>query len=368
MRVVIDEAHHAVSKTYGQLIEAIREQAPRSIMVGLTATPWPRGAGLTAKLKQLFPVVIAYVQVRELVRSGVLARPIYYTVDTGQWAKMSAADRTAMTGLDIPAAVLRRLDRPARNSVIVTTWLDRQQEWGKTLLFACDIEHADHLGELLTASRVNATVVHSRADIERSGAIERFRREPGPSVLVSVGMLLEGVDVPDARTAFLARPTTSRILMRQMVGRVLRGETGGGEAFAHVVDLRDRWGADVDVLAPVDVPLLVGSVADRDLDDEREHVLPPVRDELTETAIGEDVLLRIEKVFAELRVTHPLPHAAALVETALVGFYELGDVNVPVFDHTKESWAELIAAELSRERQGFGLRSTSSTTYRPRGR
>ena len=66
----------------------------------------------------------------------------------------------------------------------------------------------------------------------------RSSRPTHPAVLVSVNMLNEGVNLPDARTAFLARPTTSHILMQQMIGRVLRRPKANGDADAHLVDFR----------------------------------------------------------------------------------------------------------------------------------
>jgi superfamily II DNA or RNA helicase len=341
--VVVDEAHHAVAPTYRQLLEVIQEFAPSTILVGMTATPWPSGFGMTRRLHEIFPTKLAEVQVRDLVKSGVLARPIFHTVSTGQTVELDADELRQMVGRDVPPAVLRRLDRRARNSTIVGAWVGRSEYWGKTLVFACDIEHADHLGELFATEGVDVTVVHSRAEVERGSALARFRTSTGPSVLVSVGMLLEGVDVPDARTAFLTRQTKSRILMRQMVGRVLRGEAGGGEAIAHVVDLRDRWDADIDVLAPVELPGLGGEATSTQ---DGPHVLPPVLDERTGEPLGEDVLRGIERAYAELRKHVPLPHAAALESTTLVGFYELGELNVPVFDHARPTWDELIASEL----------------------
>jgi hypothetical protein len=210
-------------------------------------------------------------------------------------------------------------------------------------VFGCDIEHADNLGIAFEAAGVPATVLHSRSETRRDEVLADFRKAKGPAVLVSVGMLLEGVDIPDARTAFLTRPTASRILMRQMIGRVLRGEAGGGEALAHVVDLRDRWTDDVDILAPVEVPG-IPAVATGDEDGRGEHRLPPVRDELTDEPLGEDILRRIERAYEELRVG--LPHSSALTSTELVGFYELGHLNVPVFDHARDRWTELLRSEL----------------------
>ena len=59
-------------------------------------------------------------------------------------------------------------------------------------------------------------------------------------MLVNVNILTEGVDLPQTKTVFLARPTISTILMTQMVGRALRGEKAGGTKEAYIVSFVDE--------------------------------------------------------------------------------------------------------------------------------
>jgi len=54
-------------------------------------------------------------------------------------------------------------------------------------------------------------------------------------------MLTEGTDVPDVKTCFITRQTTSTILLTQMVGRALRGPKFGGTPEAHLVFFNDNW-------------------------------------------------------------------------------------------------------------------------------
>ena len=53
-------------------------------------------------------------------------------------------------------------------------------------------------------------------------------------------MLTEGVDVPKTQTVFLTRPTVSKILLTQMIGRALRGEKAGGTKKAYIVSFIDN--------------------------------------------------------------------------------------------------------------------------------
>ncbi len=283
----------------------------------------------------------------------MLARPVHHTVDTGERIELTRDELAALGGADLPASVLRRLDADHRNEIIIDMWLARSAEWGKTLVFAVDIEHADRLHERFLARGAEALVVHSRSSTSRHDVIEDFRALRGPGVLVSVGMLTEGVDLPDARTAFLARPTASRVLMRQMIGRVLRGRLSGGDDIAHVVDVRDQWADDVEIVAPVEIPDGGPVQQGAPIPGQPQHWLLPIVDELSGEPIPEDVLHRVQRAYRE-RITGQtgLP---TMTSAALIGFYRLDDLNVPVFDHVKERFDELIDAELTG--RNLGMRS-----------
>ncbi|MEH2368950.1 helicase-related protein [Nostoc sp.] len=70
--------------------------------------------------------------------------------------------------------------------------------------------------------------------------IQKFRNGE-LEVLINVEILTEGTDLPNVQTVFLTRPTTSTILMTQMIGRALRGQKAGGTEKAYVVSFIDEW-------------------------------------------------------------------------------------------------------------------------------
>ncbi len=84
---------------------------------------------------------------------------------------------------------------------------------------------------------------------ENSEKIHRFRRGE-LEVLINVEMLTEGVDLPNVQTVFLTRPTTSTILMTQMIGRALRGQKAGGTEKAYVVSFIDNWESKINWVNP----------------------------------------------------------------------------------------------------------------------
>jgi superfamily II DNA or RNA helicase len=132
----------------------------------------------------------------DLIRSGVLARPVYHTVDTGERVELTRQEIAALGGADLPASVLRRLDADRRNETILDRWLAQWSQWSKTLVFAVDVDHADRLHERFVARGAEALVLHTRSELSRHDVIEHFRAANGPCVFVSVGMLTESVDLP----------------------------------------------------------------------------------------------------------------------------------------------------------------------------
>jgi len=336
--VVVDEAHHAVATSYRALLDEVERVAPRTVMLGLTATPWPSGQGAIARLTERFPTTVAEVDVLVLVRDQVLARPVIHTISTGENIRLDPDERRQIARADFTGEILSRLDRETRNKLIVDKWTASPEQWGKTLVFVGTINHADHLAERFRERGVACQVLHSGTGL-RDEVLAEFRDARGPRVLVSVGMLLEGVDTPDARTAMLARPTRSHVLLRQMVGRVLRGPRAGGEETAHIVALQDNWVDGIDVLSPL--AILPGSDAAHETEEGLR--LPAVRDETGGGPVPEDVIERVRQAYAELNAGPTMTTG----EATLVGYYQLFDVTtVPVFDHTRDTWDELIEAKL----------------------
>ncbi len=341
--VVVDEAHHAVSASYHETLDYIASKAPASMMIGLTATPWPSGAGMRKRLLERFPTLVATADTVDLIRRGILARPVVHTQQTNEFVEFNEEELKRLHGPgDLPVWVTDKLNRESRNRLIVTTWKRDRKRWGKTLVFVGSIAHADALGELFKAEKVPTDVVHSRSDEHYSTVLARFKKASKPRVLVSVAQLLEGINVPSARTAILARPTRSPILLRQMIGRVLRGPKAGGDPEAHIIDVRDNWQEDLDILSPRE---LVGlTVVIVDVSDGGELVLPPLLDEVTSEEIPPDLDARIGKYFREMLAERLLTDM--LMPTRLTGYYQLDDRNVPVFDHAAERWKELLADRL----------------------
>jgi superfamily II DNA or RNA helicase len=227
--VVWDECHWGADGAAARRLRRWGAEG-RVRLLGLTATPRPPAR---SGFRRLFERDFA-----TLVAEGHLARPIVEEVETGvKWAP-----RRRFTGGDVTAASLRALGAHAgRNRRIVGRYLEHADRYGKTLVFACDVEHAEALALRFRAAGVPTELVHSgRLEAENRAAVASFAKTAGGAqVLVNVAMLATGFDVPHVRSVFLARPTLSDVLFAQMVGRGARPHAPTGKESFHLVEFAD---------------------------------------------------------------------------------------------------------------------------------
>ena len=222
--IVWDECHWGYAAGTGKaLLKWARQR--RVPVLGLTATPRHVGQFKRA----------CFHTFRELVENGYLADYDLKGCPTGTaWSPQRSGEHA-----DFTSNSLRTLSRnEKRNDQIVEEYRSNAQEYGKTVIFACDIEHANLLARRLADEGVAARPLHSQLPGQlRQDTLEQFK-DGGVRVLVNVAMFTHGVDVPDTKTVFLCRPTASDILFSQMVGRGAR--LAPGKVRFHLVEFTDN--------------------------------------------------------------------------------------------------------------------------------
>lgn len=261
--LVVDEAHHATAKTYRKLINAIKEDfqkrgnADGFRMLGLTATPFRTNEGEKSLLKKVFPDDIIFSEhLRTMITRGILAEPIFESLETGLnfYQELTDRDIKVIEAFDkLPKDVAEKIAMSRiRNRRIVDYYIENREKYNPLLVFAIDVQHAIELNGLfqmrlgeknadfIVAQIVDVNTGAKISPKENSDKIKRFRRGE-LEVLINVEMLTEGIDLPNVQTVFLTRPTTSTILMTQMIGRSLRGQRAGGTEKAYVVSFIDNW-------------------------------------------------------------------------------------------------------------------------------
>lgn len=244
--LIIDEAHHATSRTYVQLIRTLEKTVDRLYLLGLTATPFRTAESESGALRKLFKDGILYKKdLKNLVASGILAEPHFFAMQTDVHIeqKLTSEQLETLRFTDqLPEKITNKLvEHHPRNLLIVQQYIASAKQFGKTILFAINQLHATMLALLFQQHQVDARAVISQNDVETNAeTIRAFRNNEFP-VLINVNILTEGADFPNVQSVFLTRPTISSIFMTQMVGRALRGEVAGGTRAANIVSFIDDW-------------------------------------------------------------------------------------------------------------------------------
>ena len=213
--LIIDEAHHATSPSYRRVIDYYRSNQALKVL-GVTATP---DRADEEALGQVFQSVAFDYEVLDAIHDGWLV-PIEQQMVHVEGLDYSSIRTTAgdLNGGDL-AAVLeaeKNLQQMASASVAIIG--NR-----RALVFTASVKAAEMTAEIFNRHRGGmATWVCGETDRE-----ERRRRLADFAagkwqVVCNCGVLTEGFDDPGVEVIIMGRPTKSRSLYSQMVGRSTR--------------------------------------------------------------------------------------------------------------------------------------------------
>ena len=218
--VVIDEAHHALAKTYKMMWETW----PDVKFLGLTATPCRlNGKGFT----DLFDILVQSWDIPTFIKEKWLSTYDFVSIkaDSRTQQLISSLKKRGADGdyqVKEMDAVLNKRPSIERLYNCVTEFARNR----KGFVYAINIDHARSIAEYYQSQGVNAVAIDSRTPVkERERFISSFR-SGGLQVLVNVDIFSEGFDCPDVEFIQLARPTLSLAKYLQMVGRGLRPSKG----------------------------------------------------------------------------------------------------------------------------------------------
>lgn len=227
--VVVDEVHHASSRTYREVMGALGcwdDDGPDTL--GVTATI-DRADG--KQLSHIFEKIVHTYGIDQAIADGYLCVPRGRQVATD--LDMS---KVRVTAGDYNAADLEtEMHRVDIAGAIVRAWRDWAADRSHTVVFVPLVSIAEDVARAFTAEGIPAAAVHgSMKPKERE--IARWEFETGRTKVVAQAMLwTEGVDIPAIDCVIWARPTQSRALYQQGVGRALRLYPGKSEAL--ILDL-----------------------------------------------------------------------------------------------------------------------------------
>ncbi len=283
--IIIDEAHHALAKTYAEMMNAY----PEAKKLGVTATPCRLNKrGFT----DLFEVLLTSHSISNFIKDGYLSDFDYVSLNPNSedQKKIDGLEKRATDGDYNTAEMQEVLDtRPTIERLFKT--IGEFAEGKKGIVYAINIEHAEHIAEYYREHGLNAVAISSKTPTEeRKRIIDIFRntnchelsndlntndhelstnlttncheisndlntndhelstnlttnchefkiqnskiqnrlcrqfktQNSKLKILINVDLFGEGFDCPDVEFIQLARPTLSLAKYLQMVGRGLR--------------------------------------------------------------------------------------------------------------------------------------------------
>lgn len=208
--IVVDEFHHADAKTYRNLIHYFEPD----FLLGLTATPDRTDQADILSLcdnNLVFTCSLAKGIDHQLLAPfhyyGILDKTVNYEEMPWRNGKFDPHDLSV------------KLSTQARANHVLNEWQKKSQN--KTLAFCVSKSHADFMADHFSSLGINAAAVYSGSSTGRSEALEHLKTGK-IQVLFSVDLFNEGVDLPSIDTVLMLRPTESKILFLQQLGRGLR--------------------------------------------------------------------------------------------------------------------------------------------------
>ncbi|UUV29653.1 DEAD/DEAH box helicase [Amycolatopsis roodepoortensis] len=249
--VIVDEAHVSVTPTYTRILRqlGLTHNKTERPLIGLTATPFRNyNDDETRRLvdrygsRRLDHGVFDEDPYRALQKLGMLAE-IEHRELAGTTTQLDEAELAGMQlpfQHHLPTATERRLASDAtRNRRIIDEIEKLPSDW-PILLFSTSVEHSKLMMAALNERGIRSAAIDSATPAaERRHTIESYRSGE-IRVITNYGVLAQGFDAPATRAVVVARPTYSRNVYIQMIGRGLRGPENGGSRSCLILDVKDN--------------------------------------------------------------------------------------------------------------------------------
>jgi superfamily II DNA or RNA helicase len=212
--IIIDESHHAAAETYRNVISYFRAK----FILGLTATP-ERHDGQS--LIEIFQNCAHRLGLEEAIERELLAPIRCVRVKTN-----IDLSKIRYNGVDYRSRDLgETLLIPDRDRLIIETYLNHVQ--GKrAVCFCINVDHSESIATAFNQEGVKAAHVSGRMREQQKQQILDAYRSGEIQVLCACDILNEGWDSPETEVLLMARPTLSKVVYVQQLGRGTRKAPG----------------------------------------------------------------------------------------------------------------------------------------------
>lgn len=288
--IIIDEAHHAAADSYIRILKHFNAATKdtKIPVVGFSAT-FERADNKA--LSDVIDEIVYHRGMLDMINDKWLCEGKFTTVKIN--ADLSKVEKSSSSQDFKIDSLSRVMNVPEVNEMILTTYLQKRKESDitSTLLFCVDIAHVMELHKIFDTYGIKSKYVTSNTKAELRDQIIKDFKDGKIEVLMNCGIFTEGTDMPNIDCILLARPTRSRSLLVQMIGRGLR--LHHSKDYCHIIDFVDS--SDVGI---VSIPTLVGiKRSENTLDEHTLEELQRIKEEQDERRriLEEKVRLKLEK-------------------------------------------------------------------------
>lgn len=230
--IVVDEAHHAVAP----MLKRVIQYYEADFTVGLTATDQRPDK---KKLETVFGTYSTSLSLKEAMEKGIVARANVYRIETN-----IDLSKVRFNGKDyINADLEKRIRVTSRNELIVNVLQeylgDGEAARRQGVIFCVNVAHANEMAKLL--NKANITAASYTKQTKNPAAVMADFKQKKIRFLCACNMISEGWDYPELGILVMARPTLSKVLYLQQIGRGLRKTDTKKNVI--VIDVVDEYGA-----------------------------------------------------------------------------------------------------------------------------
>ena len=225
--LIIDEAHHASADTYQKVLAYFKPQ----FTLGLTATP--ERTDDNQVILDIFKNTAHRLDLQAAVEIGELVPVRCIRIHTNIDLTKVRFNSVQYNIRDLESKIYV----PERSRLIVDTWLSYVRD-RRTVIFCASVRHAEEIAGLFRERGYAAQAVSgSMKPAERKECLARFA-SGSLKILCACDLLNEGWDCPETEVLFMARPTMSKVLYTQQLGRGMR--LSEGKEYLMVFDFVDN--------------------------------------------------------------------------------------------------------------------------------
>lgn len=213
--IIIDEAHRATAKSYRRILAHFK-QNPDLKILGVTATP---DRADDESLKQVFESVAFNYEILDGIHDGWLVPVDQQMV----YVESINFDKVKIVKGDLKETELAKIMEQEETLQGVAHSAIQIIGSKRSLAFAASVMHAKLLSDIFNRHKYGmADFIHGETpEKERDQKLESFR-DGTTQIMVNCGIFTEGADFPFLEAIIQARPTKSRSLYAQIIGRALR--------------------------------------------------------------------------------------------------------------------------------------------------